>query len=40
MTWYVTTTGGYRIGPYEDFESAYEAATINFGMEGLTISHT
>lgn len=40
MTWYVTTTGGYRIGPYEDFESAYEAATINFGMEGWTISHT
>ena len=40
MSWYVTTSGGYRIGPYEDFESAYEAATINFGMEGWTISHT
>ena len=40
MTWYVTTTGGYRIGPFDDFESAYFAATINFVMEGWTISHT
>lgn len=40
MSWYVTTSGGYRIGPYEDYAFAYEAATINFGMEGWEISHT
>lgn len=40
MNWFVTTTGGYRIGPYDDYELAYEAALINSGFEGWTISHT
>ncbi len=40
MMYFVTTTGGYRIGPFDDYASAYEAATINFGMEGWQISHT
>ena len=40
MMYWVTTDGGYRLGPYEDYASAWEAATINFGMEGWTISHT
>ena len=40
MMYWVTTDGGYRLGPYEDYASAGEAATINFGMEGWTISHT
>lgn len=40
MSWFVTTLGGFRIGQYDDYASAYEAATINFGMEGWEISHT
>ena len=40
MMYFVTTDGGYRIGPFDDYAKAYEAATINFGMEGWTISHT
>lgn len=40
MMWYVTTFGGYRIGPYDCYEDAYFAATLNFGMDGWTISHT
>ena len=40
MMYYVTTDGGFRIGPFDDYAKAYEAATINFGMEGWTISHT
>ena len=38
--WWVTTYGGFRLGPYEDYASAWEAATINFGMEGWVISRT
>lgn len=40
MMYFVTTDGGFRIGPFDDYAKAYEAATINFGMEGWTISHT
>ena len=40
MMYFVTTDGGFRIGPSDDYAKAYEAATINFGMEGWTISHT
>lgn len=40
MMYFVTTDGGYRIGPFDDYAKAYESATINFGMEGWTISHT
>lgn len=39
MYW-VTTTAGYRIGPYDDYTLALEAATINFGFEGWTITRT
>ena len=37
MYW-VTTDGGYRMGPFDDYESAFFAATINLGFEGWTIS--
>ena len=40
MIYYVTTDGGFRIGPFDDYAKAYEAAIINFGMEGWEISHT
>ena len=39
MYW-VTTTGGYRIGPYDDYAFAWEAAIENFGFEGWTITRT
>lgn len=37
MYW-VTTSGGYRLGPYEDYAKAFEAAIINLGFEGWVIS--
>ena len=40
MMYYVTTAGGYRIGPYDDYVLAMEAAQINFGFEGWTITKT
>ena len=37
--WVITSTE-VALGPYEDYESAYIAATINFGMNGWTITTT
>ena len=37
MYW-VTTDGGFRIGPYEDYANAYFAALNQFGFEGWIIS--
>ena len=37
MYW-VTTEGGYRLGPFDDYVKAYESALINLGFEGWTIS--
>lgn len=39
MYW-VTTNGGYRIGPYDDYATAIQAAWINFGFEGWKITKT
>lgn len=39
MYW-VTTEGGYRTGPYDDYAAAIQAAWINFGFEGWTITTT
>lgn len=36
--YYVTTESGYRIGPYEDYASAWYAGLNNFGLEGWIIS--
>ena len=38
--WYVTTDGGYRIGPYDSYDEAFDKAVLNFGMEGWVITHT
>lgn len=40
MSYYVTTTGGYRIGPYDDYAGAWYAAIERFGFEGWVISST
>ena len=40
MSYWVTTESGYRIGPYEDYAGAWNAAIINFGFEGWIISST
>lgn len=32
--YYVTTAGGFRIGPYGDYANAFYAALENFGFEG------
>lgn len=40
MNYWVTTEAGFRIGPYEDYALAFEAAIINFGFDGWTISST
>ncbi len=37
--WVITSSEG-ALGPYEDYASAYQAATINFGMDGWTITKT
>lgn len=37
MYWVITADEG-ALGPYEDEATAYLAATINFGMEGWTIT--
>ena len=36
--YWVTTGGGYRLGPYNDYCCAIQAAQINFGFEGWTIT--
>lgn len=38
MTYWVTTEAGYRLGPYDSYADAFFAASINFGLEGWTIS--
>lgn len=40
MIYWVTTDSGFRIGPYEDYAGAWNAAIINFGFEGWIISNT
>ena len=38
--YWVITSSEEALGPYEDWESAYIAGTINFGHEGWTITST
>lgn len=38
MMYFVTTSGGYRIGPYEDYCNAFFSAIEQFGFEGWIIS--
>ena len=38
MAYWVITSDEGALGPYEDYASAYLAATINFGLEGWTIT--
>lgn len=40
MNYWVITASEEALGPYEDYESAHLAATINFGFEGWTITTT
>lgn len=40
MNYWVTTESGFTMGPYEDYTMAIQAAWINFGFEGWTISST
>lgn len=40
MSYWVITAEEGALGPYDDWESAYLAATINLGMEGWTITQT
>lgn len=38
MMYWVTTDGGYRLGPYEDYALAWYSAIYNLGFEGWIIS--
>ena len=38
MIYFVITASEEAYGPYEDYASAYEFATINLGFEGWTIT--
>lgn len=40
MKYWVITADEGALGPYEDYASAYLAATINLGMTGWTITTT
>jgi hypothetical protein len=40
MNYWVITSSEEALGPYESYEDAYLAATINFGMTGWTITKT
>jgi len=40
MSFWIITSSEEAFGPYDSYEAAYLAATINFGMEGWTISET
>lgn len=37
---WVITEAEEAFGPYEDYASAYQFASINFGLGGWTISET
>lgn len=38
--YWVVTNSEEALGPYENYEDAYIAATINFGIEGWVITST
>lgn len=38
--YWVITSDEEAFGPYEDYATAYIAATTNFGMTGWTITET
>jgi hypothetical protein len=40
MNYWVITNTEEALGPYEDYATAYIAATTNLGMEGWTITTT
>lgn len=40
MKYWVITQSEEALGPYEDYATAYIAATTNFGFEGWTITTT
>lgn len=40
MMYFVTTDGGFRIGPYEDYCKAYFSAIEQLGFEGWVITRT
>ena len=40
MNYWVMTSSERVLGPFEDYETAYLAATTNLGMEGWTITAT
>lgn len=37
MNYWVRTGDGNNLGPFDDYEAAYFAATINLGLEGWVI---
>ncbi len=40
MYYWVITSSEEAFGPYEDYESAYQFASINLGLGGWTITTT
>ena len=38
VMYWVTTEGGYRMGPFDDYAMAWYSAIYNLGFEGWIIS--